>query len=177
MIKTEIEIKNGNALNNAKDDNLTRGYKLSCLISTENGIEVLYGVNISYLRFELDSFIILILYPNGKYKIAGIFGYEDLYNDKIEEIFKIVYSELENEINHEIYENIFALLCTMVNQVKYVRTKVDNMTNAQLISAKEASKLYGISCDAARAFIKTNGGTKYGREWMLAREVFEEHYK
>lgn len=173
----ENVIMNGNALNDAKDDPYTRGYKLSCLLRTDSNIEVLYGVELSHTSIKSDSFIIIMLYPNGKYKIIDTFQYEDLYTDKIQKISEIVLDLVKEDVNEEDLEKAFCLLCGTVNQIRFIREKVEKMDNSKLINAKEASELFGISCDAARAFMKNNGATKYGREWMLQKEIFNEHYK
>lgn len=175
-IKENIII-NGNALNDAKDDPFTRGYKLSCLLRTDNDIEVLYGVDISYTSIKSDSYIIIMLYPNGKYKIVDTFQYEDLYTDKIQKISETVLDSVKEEVKEDDLEKAFCLLCGIVNQIRYIRDKVNKMDNSRLISAKEASDLFGISCDAARNFMKNNGATKYGREWMLQKEVFSQHFR
>lgn len=173
----ENVITNGNALNDAKDDPYIRGYKLSCLLRTKNNIEILYGVELSYTSMKSDSFIVIILYPNGKYKIIDTFQYEDLYTDKIQKISETVLDSVKEEVEEQELEMAFCLLCGTVNQIRFIRDKVYKMDNSKLISAKEASELYGISCDAARAFMKNNGATKYGREWMLQKEVFNQHYR
>ena len=170
-------IMNGNALNDAKDDPYTRGYKLSCLLRTDNNIEILYGVELSYTNIKSDSFMIIILYPNGKYKIVDTFQYEDLYTDKIQKIGETVLDLVKEEVEEADLEKAFCLLCGTVNQIRYIRDKTEKMDNSKLISAKEASDLYGISCDAARNFMKNHGATKYGREWMLQKEVFNQHYR
>lgn len=170
-------IMNGNALNDAKDDPYTRGYKLSCMLRTNNNIEILYGVDLSYSSIKSDSFIIIILYPNGKYKIVDTFIYEDLYTDKIQKMAETVLDLVKEEVDEEELEKSFNLLCGTVNQIRYVRNKTEKMDNSKLINAKEASSLFGISCDAARNFMKNNGATKYGREWMLQKEVFLQHFR
>lgn len=173
----ENTILNGNAVNNAKDDPYIRGYKLSCLLRTNNNIEILYGVELSYSSIKSDSFIIILLYPNGLYKIIDTFQYEDLYTDKMQKISETVLDSVKEEVEEKELEMAFCLLCGTVNQIRFIRDKVNKMDNSKLISAKEASDLYGISCDAARAFMKNHGATKYGREWMLQKEVFNQHYR
>lgn len=175
-----LSIQNGDALNNARDDLHTRGYKFSCIYYSDNNNELLLGMYLSADKPEYDKFMFLVLYPDGNYKIADIFNYSDvLSTDKMEKyadnIYKLLGGSETNNMQTAV-SMVFSFLCENIKKIKYVRERTIEMERSRRISAKEAAALYGISVQSARAFIHEHGGIKLGRDWVLPKHVFDTHY-